>query len=149
VSRRASYGFSTLAVNVATTILETEYVPSKQNVVCNEIIVSCTPATYSWFLICCDRDTSTFTLSMCITMSLSHTLFHFRELTTSHEFSISDYFAVVAKRGVLIQFVGVAFSIPDEVWRVWHRPGLTSPTTEICDKFSVVGMTRVFHHKSF
>jgi hypothetical protein len=31
--RRASIGFSILAVNVAATILETEYVPSKQNVV--------------------------------------------------------------------------------------------------------------------
>jgi hypothetical protein len=33
--RRASIGFSILAVNVAATILETEYVPSKQNVVCD------------------------------------------------------------------------------------------------------------------
>ena len=33
--RRASIGFSILAVNVAATILETEYVPSKLNVVCD------------------------------------------------------------------------------------------------------------------
>ena len=33
--RRASIGFSILAVNVAASILETEYVPSKQNVVCD------------------------------------------------------------------------------------------------------------------
>ena len=33
--RRASISFSILAVNVAASILETEYVPSKQNVVCD------------------------------------------------------------------------------------------------------------------
>jgi hypothetical protein len=33
--RRASIGFSILAVNVATAILETEYVPSKLNIVCD------------------------------------------------------------------------------------------------------------------
>ena len=33
--RRASIGFSILAVNVAAAILETEYVPSKLNVVCD------------------------------------------------------------------------------------------------------------------
>ena len=33
--RRASIGFSVLAVNVAATIYETEYVPSKENVVCD------------------------------------------------------------------------------------------------------------------
>ncbi len=33
--RRASIGFSIFAVNVAAAILETEYVPSKLNIVCD------------------------------------------------------------------------------------------------------------------
>jgi hypothetical protein len=43
------------------------------------------------------------------------------------KFSINYYFAVVAKRSVLIQSVSVTFSITSEVWRVWHWPGFASP----------------------